>query len=107
MNSNITDIESLPIIDLEKYMGKDQNSQEVKEICAQVADCFHKFGILIIRDPRAQQKDNSDYIDLMEKYFESRGEMHYAGQTLEDAKPEHHYQVGICPKKIEIARDHS
>jgi isopenicillin N synthase-like dioxygenase len=61
----------------------------------------------LIRDPRAKQKDNSDYIDLMEKYFDSRGEMFYAGQDLEDAKPEYHYQVGVCPKKLEIARNHS
>jgi isopenicillin N synthase-like dioxygenase len=91
MNSEINRIEDLPVIDLEQYMGKDDQSHEVKEVCKIVADCLHKFGILIIRDPRAQQKDNAEYIDLMEKYFESRGEMLYAGQKLEDEKPEYHY----------------
>ena len=43
----------------------------------------------------------------MEKYFESRGDMHYAGQELKEAKPEYHYQVGVCPKESEIARNHS
>jgi len=44
---------------------------------------------------------------MMEQYFESRGEMYYSGQTLDDAKPEYHYQVGVCPKESEIAKNHS
>ena len=42
----------------------------------------------------------------MEKYFESRGNQLYSGGELEDAKPEHHYQVGVCPENQEIARNH-
>ena len=42
----------------------------------------------------------------MEEYFSSRGKMLYAGQELEEAKPECHYQVGVCPKEQEIARNH-
>jgi len=44
---------------------------------------------------------------MMEKYFGSRGEQLYSGQSLDDARPEHHYQVGVCPEQLEIARDHS
>lgn len=44
---------------------------------------------------------------MMEKYFKSRGEKLYAGEALDDAKPDYHYQVGICPENLEIARDHS
>lgn len=33
--------------------------------------------------------------------------MLYAGEELEDAKPECHYQVGVCPKENEIAREHT
>lgn len=42
----------------------------------------------------------------MEKYFESRGNQLYSGEILEDAKPEFHYQVGVCPENQEMARDH-
>ena len=107
MNSHQLKIEDLPTIDLQKYIGMDDSSSEVQAMCKQVAESFHKYGILLIKDPRAQQKDNSDYIDLMEKYFESRGEMLEAGQILEDEKPEYHYQVGVCPKHNEIAKKHT
>jgi hypothetical protein len=62
-------IEDVPVIDLEAYMGQDPSSPEVIAICAQVIESLHKYGILIIRDPRAVEQDNNDYIDLMENYF--------------------------------------
>lgn len=72
-------------------MGKDESQQEVQNICKQVAESLHKYGILIVKDPRAKEEDNAEYIDLMEKYFESRGKILYSGGQLEDAKPEYHY----------------
>ena len=109
MNSEkqITTIEDVPVIDLNKYMGQDARSPEVQQICSQVAESLHKYGILIIKDPRVVEQDNDDYIDLMEKYFESRGKILYSGEKLDDAKPEFHYQVGVCPEMQEIARPHA
>ena len=88
-------------------MDKDLQSAEVKELCQTVAKCLHECGILIIKDPRAKHQDNSTYIDLMETYFESRGRMVEQGLKLQDERPEYHYQVGICPKYTEIAREHT
>lgn len=88
-------------------MGKDLNDPKVMGVCKQVAECLYQYGILIVRDPRVNEQDNSDYIDMMEKYFESRGNQLYSGEQLEDAKPDCHYQVGVCPEIIEKARDHS
>lgn len=67
---------------------------------------MHKYGILIVKDPRVDDKDNNDYIDQMEEYFETRGNQLYSGGTLDDAKPEYHYQVGVCPEFLEKAREH-
>ena len=72
-----------------------------------MAECFHKFGILIIRDPRVSMSDNEEYIDLMEDYFERTGELFYTGEKVSDIKPECFYQVGATPEFIEKARDHS
>lgn len=51
--------------------------------------------------------DNDKYIDLMEDYFERTGELFYAGEKVDDIKPEVMYQVGATPENIEMARDHS
>ena len=42
----------------------------------------------------------------MERYFKQASDKHYSGETLSDAKPEYHFQVGVTPEKIERARDH-
>ena len=72
-------------------MGQDTKTPEVQDLCKQVADSLHKYGILIVKDPRAQQQHNSEYIDLMEQYFSDRGKKLYAGEELDDAKPQCHY----------------
>jgi len=59
--------------------------------CKKVAESLHKFGILIVRDPRVDHSDNDTYIDMMEKYFEKAGAEHYAGNELKDARPELSY----------------
>ena len=93
------------MIDVEAYLSQDPERSMVE--CKKVAECLHKFGILLFRDPRADARDNDDYLDLMEQYFEKTSEKHYRGETLQDAKPEHYYQVGVTPENIEKARDHS
>ncbi len=72
-----------------------------------MTECFHHFGILLIRDPRVDMEHNEEYIDLMEEYFEKTGELFYSGERVEDIKAEWMYQVGATPEKIEMARDHS
>lgn len=61
----------------------------------------------MIKDPRVDEQDNEEYIDLMERYFAETGKRFYAGEKIDDIKPECHYQVGATPESIEIARDHS
>ena len=103
MNRESTEVklEDIPVIDLKSYMESGDQSQ-----CQTVAECFHKYGILIIRDPRVDMKDNDEYIDLMEEYFEKKGQSFYAGEQLKDQKPEYHYLVGVTTEKKEKARRH-
>ena len=47
-------IEDVPIIDLQAYMeAPDKKAEDIVAMCKQVADSLHRFGILIVRDPRA------------------------------------------------------
>lgn len=104
----------MPIIDFNAFLAwqatgsANPEAEELARIeCQKVAECFHKFGILVIRDPRVDMQDNEEYIDLMENYFERTGELFYTGEKVPDIKPECHYQVGATPEFIEMARDHS
>ena len=99
-------IEDIPVLDLSSYL---QGSTDAKtmETCRQLADCFHRFGICIIKDPRVDMADNDAYIDLMEKYFDNVSQGYYDGKELEDARPSQHYLVGVTPENIEKARKHA
>lgn len=104
MNQSTNDfvkLEDIPVVDLKPFMEQGDQSA-----CQSVAESFHKYGICIIRDPRVDMKDNDDYIDLMEEYFEKKGQQYYAGEVLKDQKPEYHYLVGVTTEKVEKARRH-
>lgn len=58
----------VPVIDVRAFLEKDQTKME--EQCRLVAKSLHEFGILIWKDPRVNDQDNEDYIDMMEQYFE-------------------------------------
>jgi hypothetical protein len=51
-------------------------------------------------------QDNSSYIDMVERYFETISEPFYATGTHEDIKPHFHYQSGATPEGVERARNH-
>jgi len=59
--------------------------------CDKVTASLHKFGILIVRDPRVNFQMNEDYIDMVEHYFEAQGEKFYRGEILKDCHPELSY----------------
>ena len=71
--------DTVPVIELEHFL-KDNSSAESKEQCRLVAECFHKYGILLVKDPRVDEKDNDNYIDMMEDYFEQAGDRFYKGE---------------------------
>lgn len=72
------DFDQMPIIDLGLLLEHSREHPDcptgdlpaaVRLECQKVAECFHKFGILLIKDPRVDFKANDDYVDLMEDYF--------------------------------------
>ena len=60
--------EDVPVIDVAAFLNKDPETSAFE--CRKVAESLHKYGILIIKDPRIDEQDNEDYLDLMERYFE-------------------------------------
>ena len=107
----VGDFDDIPIIDIKTYLNAAENPDELTPEatieCQKVAECLHKYGILLIRDPRVNMKDNDEYLDMMEDYFEQTGELYYQGKEVKDIRPEYFYQTGTMPELTETARDHT
>jgi len=89
---------SYPVIDLAGYLNQ-TSGFDVQ--CKEIAQLLHRFGLLIVKDPRVDDKLNSNFLDMMEQYYDQPVET-----RNEDARPELHYQTGVTPEEIEKARNH-
>jgi hypothetical protein len=47
-------MEDVPIIDMAAFL-EDEGSERAKAECKKVVESLHKFGILIVKDPRANE----------------------------------------------------
>ncbi len=71
----------------------------VRELCAAIADCLHRTGCLVVRVPGVDEALHDTFLDLMERYFEQPDE-----DKLADVRPELSYQVGATPSGVETPR---
>lgn len=85
MHATVLDV---PVINVEAYLNGTDAAQEE---CKKVAESLHKYGILVFSDPRVKHEHNSEYIDLMEKYFEQAGEKYYKGEAVDDIRKDIHF----------------
>lgn len=89
---------SFPVISLSNYLS---SSGDAAAQCSEIAHLLHEFGILIVRDERVDDRLNTNFLDMMEQYYEQPEEV-----RLQDARPDVHYQVGVTPEEVERARNH-
>ena len=75
--------------------------------CKKAVESFEKYGIMVIRDPRVDQKKNSDFLDMMENYYEEVSKKYYMAEYLQDTRPKSGYNIGLIPERMERARNHS
>lgn len=81
------------MIDFNKFFDKSNCQEEYVAECKKVADALHHYGLCIVQDPRVLESKNNQFLDMMEKYFE-------LSDGVRDARPEHHYQVGVTPAHV-------
>jgi hypothetical protein len=104
MENPTTPIDEVPVIDVLAYMTKEKGKWQQE--CEKVAYSLHKYGILVFKDPRFDESENQQYIEMMEKYFSDRAVKYYRGEILKDSKPEIFYQAGVTPELKEKAVNH-
>ena len=54
----------VPVIDVVAYINQTEGQWEAE--CQKVAESLHKYGILIFKDPRFDEMENTAYIEMME-----------------------------------------
>ena len=86
---------SIPLICMQKVLSGN------KEECQKVANSFHTYGIIIVRDGRVTETDNSTFLNTMEKYFQQTKE-----KKDKDIRPDLFYQVGATPSLTEKPKNH-
>lgn len=96
--------QNIPIIHLPSIIIKKSDGSFTERgmcECKKVIESLHKYGIIIVKDPRISAKDNDKFLDMMEFYFEQTHET-----KMEDSRPKLHYQVGVTPEKTEQPKPH-
>ncbi|KAF8929165.1 hypothetical protein BGZ58_009125 [Dissophora ornata] len=78
----------LPIIDLGLYLQNPDSAEATAE-CKKAANAIRDYGALIVKDPRVTEKENNDFIDMMEDYFDQPFDVGVTPELTEDPK---------CPK---------
>jgi hypothetical protein len=63
------------------------------------AEAMLKYSSCSVRDPRVPESMNSEFLNLLEDYFDQPTE-----EKLKDARPELAYQVGSTPENVELPR---
>jgi len=82
---------TLPIIDFRLFDSRNSAKEAYMVECRKVAEALHKYGLCVVRDPRVDESHNSQFIDMMERYFEM-------SDGIRDARPEYAFQVGVTPE---------
>lgn len=94
----------LPVIQLEPHLRRNENSEYAALADAEAqkaAKGLYRYGLLIVKDPRASAADNDRFLDMIENYFEQSDE-----EKAKDVRKEYYYQVGTTPEHTELPRDH-
>ena len=89
---------SFPVVNLSNYLNKvgDWESE-----CNEISALLRQFGMLIVKDDRVDDSLNTQFLNMLEQYYEQPTEI-----RDQDARPDVHYQVGVTPEEIERARNH-
>lgn len=79
--------EEIPVVDISKWIGAEvkgtgeSDHAALEEDCRRMADALHRFGIVLVRDPRVSDVDNNAFLDKMEAYYAQ-------SDGVKDARPE-------------------
>ena len=102
--TDLGDLKSkVPHISIESFVTDNQVCQDTAE---SIVAALRDYGCVAIRDPRVNLNSNSEFVEMMSAYFDSRSKMLDSDQDIEEMYPEFGYETGITPEFTERARKH-
>lgn len=91
--------EEVPVIDISKWIipsngrkVEEESDDAAADDCRRMADALHRFGIVLVKDPRVSEVDNNAFLDQMEIYY-------MQSDGVKDARPEVHY---TCTQQMQL-----
>lgn len=96
---------TVPLIDITPFLTSPDSVSNIAS-CKEIASALHKYGALIIKDPRVKKDYNEKFLDMMEGYFSTRAQKYYKKQPIEDIFPQYGFQTGATPEYKELAKSH-
>jgi len=100
MTTNVLDLPTIDITSLLSLKFDSEIDGDTLETARKAAEGLHKYGLLVVRDPRASESDNDLFLDMIENYFEQPEE-----RKMVDVRKELYYQVGATPSGVELPRN--
>lgn len=94
------DIDALEVVDIDVYLRDPSSSIALAE-CEKAARSLHTYGLLVLRDSRATETGNDEFLDMLERYFEQPEDI-----VAADVRKELSFQVGTTPSSTELPRNH-
>jgi hypothetical protein len=88
----------LPVINLTLFLN-DPTSEEAIAECQRAAAAMAKYSACSVSDERVSFQDNSEFLNLLEDYFDQPTSI-----KMLDVRPELAYQVGATPDHTELPR---
>ena len=95
---------TLPVVDAGLLLTK--NPKAIDE-CKKAVEVLHKTGLLCFRDPRIREDENEEFIDSMERYFESRSQKFSLSGELDEVGRIGKVRTGIIKEMSEGSKDHT
>ena len=93
----------VPHISIESFVEDNEVCQATSEA---IVAALRDFGCVAIKDPRVNQNSNTEFVEMMSAYFDSRSAKLEGGEQIDEMFPEFGYETGVTPEFTERARLH-
>jgi isopenicillin N synthase-like dioxygenase len=95
--------QKVPHVSIESFVNDQVICPSTSEA---LVNALRDYGCVAVKDPRVNQNSNTEFVEMMSAYFESRSRKMDKNEKIDEMFPEFGYETGITPEFTERARNH-